>query len=803
MSTIISGYNRLFVPNAGVDNNVANNNMEHLKDKALRYVKEAFKNERKEEAEFLLNSTKVGSVKANVSLMLLCEDSTKGRNLRLQITTLNGYKSYNAAADMDNFRFLCLIPDVPKVVCDDVLEKTSTKKEAVNRNTDRNARLTGLVQGTLLMTNYIDTSNAGEDKKMEAFKNELKDKKYGSVRRIWVLNGVGINTTKTCSILSLHQRVSLLRVVWNYFLNENVLPSQQWISKFGYELINGSNPQHFNHYADIADKHRLAIDKYVRTRLQNEDVRSEIKIMQTKDNTIPRQLSVCSWKNFLPRDMIENFVKNVCNGGIKYMFYNGKYIRMAKSHDFPLPSEFFLSSKRFPCDFACTGEMDLMYHVNEMFALQNPWLKEKEKEAMIELCKTKPVNFMMQTISKIGDTKCTFGEHNDWTRLLASLIGESVIMLKDDSPLPQRHLMQVLTIGFTYPIADEDEACLEFTIEWKYNGTTVGKITTTGNFAHLQLYGLNDEFFTHDPQYLFRGVIPDAVRVVITFRRIFSRDPADTIVYDAKVTEECSSKNAVNKPTPHINELYKHTNVINTLLGIDNTNKKEEEAPDDDDSNSDGGDDSGKKKEAPVVNKIPLKFPQLKPEEYKRLCLPRPKPPQAYPEPMGVSMARSEVVMKLLREEHTLVYRHYGQLQNKPALWVKKNASMYKPGEEVDMARVAAEAGILYNSHQHDFAPSDPLNDAIFMLTYQPKNDCIGLRQTYELIQKGLDGTLPEEEVHLPTIFTFGSGGNANKQGTNAPPSLHKASKGDAAVKLQSAQCVSDNECNSTALFFS
>ena len=804
MNRIISGYHRLFVPNAGVDNDVKKNNMDCLKEKAMSYVEQAFKKETREEAHFLLESTKIGTVQANVSLMLLCEESTRGRNLRLKMTTVNGYKSYAAAAEIDNFRYLCLVPDVPKVVLDDsLLTETDNKGQDRDRSMQRSERLTGLLAGTLLMTNYICTSNIGEKETMEAFKEKLNEKQYGSAGRIWALNGVCKDTTKTSSIFSLHQRVSLLRVVWNYFsAHEKTLPTPKWITDVGYEMINGSNPEHFHYYADIANKHRLAIDEYVRTQLKNEKVESAIKVMQTKGNTIPRQLSVCSWKNFLPKDIIEHFVKTVCNGGARYLLHNGKYIRMAKSHDFPLPTEFFLSAKRFPCVFTVDGETKLMRHVNGIFALQNPLLEEKEKQALIELSKTKPVNVMMTAVSKIGDTRCAFGEHNDWSRLNASLRGE-IIILEDNCPLPQRHLMQVLTIGFTYPIVDEDEACLEFTIEWKYNGTTVGKITTTGNFAHLQLYGLNDEFLTHDIQYLFRGVTPDAVRVVITFRRIFSRDPTDKTVYDSKVTEECSSKGAINKPAPDIDQLYKHTNVINTLLGIESgASKEKDEASEEDESNSGSEGDSGNGKLVPVVKKIPVKFTQLKPEEYKTFCLPRPKPPKAYPESMGVSMARSPVVMKLLREEHTLLYRHYGKLQNKPAMWVKKKGCMYKPGEQVDMARVAADSGILYNSHQHSFAPKDPLNDGVFMLSYQPKNDCIGLRQTYDLIQKAHDGRVKEEDVKLPEIFTFGSGGNVNKQGTNAPPSLHKASKGDPAVTLQSAQSVSDNDCNSTALFF-
>ena len=802
MNRIISGYHRLFVPNAGIDNNVEKNNMNCLKEKAMTYVEQAFKKETRDEAQFLLQSTKIGTVQANVSLMLLCEESTRGRNLRLKMTTVNGYKSFAAAADIDNFRYLCLVPDVPKVVLDDSL-LTEGEKSKKKRSTERSARLQALLKGTLLMTNYIDTSKSDEKEDMNAFRKELNEKQYGSSARIWALNGVSKETTKTSSIFSLHQRVSLLRVVWNYFIvHEKTLPTPGWITDVGYDMINGSNPEHFHYYADIADKHRLAIDEYVRTELKNEHVQSAIKIMQTKGNTIPRQLSVCSWKNFLPKDIIEHFVKTVCNGGVRYLLHNGRYIRMAKSHDFPLPTEFFLSAKRFPCVFTVHGETKLMHHVNGMFALQNPLLEEKEKEAFIELSKTKPVNVMMTAVSKIGDNRCAFGEHNDWSRLNASLRGETII-LEDNCPLPQRHLMQVLTIGFTYPIVDEEEACLEFTIEWRYNGITVGKITTTGNFAHLQLYGLNDEFFTHDIQYLFRGVIPDAVRVVITFRRIFSRDPTDKTVYDAKVTEECSSKGAINKPAPDIDQLYKHTNVINTLLGIDSSASKEkDEAAEDDNSNSGSESDSENSKLVAVVKKIPLKFTQLKPEEYKRFCLPRPKPPKAYPESMGASMARSAVVMKLLREDHTLLYRHYGKLQNKPAMWVKKQGSMYKPGEQVDMARVAADSGITYNSHQHSFAPKDPLNDAVFMLSYQPKNDCVGMRQTYDIMQKAMDGKVKEEDVELPTIFTFGSGGNVNKQGTNAPPSLHKASKGDPAVTLQCAQSVSDNECNSTALSF-
>ena len=795
MGRIISGYNRLFASSSNDPVLTDDRRLIQLKGKALSYVQHAFQDRPRDQGEFLLGNTKKATVQANVSLMLLCDDSSIGRTYRQELTTLNGYNTYSAASDFKIFYYLCLLADVPEATLDDVRPiGDSISRKGRKKKQDR--RLEGLIQATLLMTNYIHTPDDIMVTEMISFKKQLQHGN-GYIARIWALHGIGRNCIKTPSIFTLHQRVSLLQVMWNEFRNIQKLHPVKWITSEGYKKINGDNPEHFHYYADIANDHRLAIDAYVKTNLNK---MSTVRFISCKKETIPRSLSVCSWKHFLPEATIHDFVKQVCNGGVSYMYHNNKYIRMAKSPDYPLPTEFFLSANKFPCDFACTEECKLLKIANHVFSLQNALLREKEKEAMIQLSKTQPVNVMMTTISKVG-VSCGFTEHNDWATLLATLMGETVIV-EDGAPLPQRHLMQVLTIGFVYPFVKGEEPCIEFTVKWRYNEKTIGKITTTGNFAHLQLFGVNDRFFTHEIEYPYRGVNPNAVRVVLTFRRIFSCDPCNRSTYDAKVTEESNSHGSTNKPSKEINQLYKHKNVINKLLGIadsNNTDNKNEGEPEEDKSSDDEETDPSHNNRQARIRKRKLKYAQLKPYQYKRLLLPRPGQPRCLTEPMGNTMGRSKIVLKLIREHNILTYRHYGILQNKPGMWVKEDASMYKPGEDIDMEETALSAGIVYSRHQHNFAPSDALNDAIFMFGYKPKNDCLGLKSTYELIQKGLSGEIPADEVQLPDIFTFGSGGNPNKQGRNAPPPLHKASKNDAAIMLQTPQTIEKNNCNSTA----
>ena len=793
MGRIISGYNRLFIETSdqvGINDETT---IESLKNKALSYVENAFQNQPKEQATFLLSNTKTASVQANVSLILLCDEGSTGKTYRDKMTTLNGYESYPAASEWENFYCLCLLPDVPEITL------SAARQTVLARKQRQKHRFEGLLKGIMLMTNYLQKGNNRTRTEMENFKIKLQTGN-GVVARTWALNGIYKNATGLASKFSLHQRVSLLRVLWNEYQNLQQLHTEEWITTTGYDRINGNNPEHFHYYADIANDHRLAIDAYVKTNLSNEEVKSQIQTLQTKKGTIPRTLSVCSWKYFLPVSTITNFVNEVCNGGIRYMYHNNKYIRMAKSPEYPLATEFFLSSKKFPCDVACTGELQFFNIANDIFNLQNALLEDKEKAALIQLSKTQPVNVMMTTISKVG-VSCGFTEHNDWARLLASLRGE-VDVIEDGATLPQRHLMQVLTISFVWPVTKGEVPCVEFTINWKYNDQSIGKITTTGNFAHLQLFGINDNFLSHEIKYEYRGVLPNAVRIVLTFRRIFSCDPCNRIAYDTKITEECNSKGVNKKGNVGVNKLYKHRNVVNKLLGIaDSTN--DEHTKEDTDENTSSDDEKGDKPERNSrVTKRKVKFAQLKPNQYKTLHLPRPAQPQCLTEPMGNTMGRSAVVLKLIREENILLYRHYGILQNKPGIWVKEDASMYEPGEQINMEETALNTGIVYNSHQHNFAPSDPLNDGIFMFGYKPKNDCPGLKQTYDLIQKGLSGEIPEDKIKLPEIFTFGSGGNPNRQGTNAPPKLHRASKRDAAVTLQTAQSTSNNNCNSTAKAF-
>ena len=798
MSRVVSGYERLFQAKPAIRKGrpmTDAGEMEKLKESAVEYIQQSFKDNPKEQARFLLNNTKCTTVQANVSVMVLCEESDRGKMYRKQVTTLNGYKSYESACDMDTFYYLCLVPDVPKATWDNHGRSTrrNGRKGVCN---GRDERLESLRKGTILATQYINVSNATEQKEMEDFKRKLKGDGMKTI--IWALNGVTKHSTTMPSIFSLHQRVSLLHVVWQQYVKFGSIQDGNWIADSGYKMIDGNNPDHFHHYAAIAQKHSVAIDEYIRNKLNNSRIQSETKLLQTRDGRVPRSISVCVWKNFLPKNVIENFVKDVCNGGVPYIRHNNKYIRMAKSPDYPLKGEFFISASKFPCEVACRGEIELMEHVNAMLALQNPLLEEEEKTARIELSKTQPVTVMLTAISRIG-TSCGFNEHNDWSTLLATSADDEVL-LEDGAPLPKRHLMQVFTVGWVYPLTDDP--CVECTVEWKYGGKRIGKIITTTNFGHMQFFGLNDEFFAHVIKYEYRGVTPQAARCVTTFRRIFSCDPSNRQAYDAKVTEECNSKGTTNKPTAGNSEVYVHKNVMNKVLGKSNSDgcddrpTTQEEI---DKSNATEGSGANNKRR---IKRLDTKFRQLTAAQYKLFCLPRPPQPQCWPEPLGTVMARARITRKLLLEHHTLVYRHYGDNQSRPVLFMKENGNMYIPGERVNMQSIATTAGIVYNSHQHNFAPTNPLNDTVFMLGFQPKNDCPGLRQTYDLIQKGINEEVSPEKIQLPDIFTFGSGGNPNKQGVNAPPTLYRASKRDAAVKMQTAQTIANNTCNSTAEFF-